>query len=209
MSPKKPRAGQVHGDVPERAFANVEHVGGQGEGLARGDALGQGYGVVCHFRRLGDVHEELPRGGVYPAVKIDVIQSYEKRPAPRYYVLCGPHFERGLGAFAGGYVIEQYGVVGVVGQYALGFAAVCKPDASCAYAAYVVYFDIHGKLPIPADGIGRYLAGGYEKLRLFGCLFGVGVLGLFAVCNRHEHGEALLLLLPQHVEVVRLQRDGI
>ena len=130
-----PCAGQIHGDVPERAFAYVEHVGGQGKGLARGDALGQGYGVVCHFRRLGDVHEALPRGGVYSAVKIDVLLCYENRPVPRYYVLGGAHFERGLGAFAGGYVIEQYGVVGIVGQYALGFAAVCKPDASCAYAA--------------------------------------------------------------------------
>ena len=37
---EKPRAGQIHGDVPERAFAYVEHVGGQGEGLACGDALG-------------------------------------------------------------------------------------------------------------------------------------------------------------------------
>ena len=130
------------------------------------------------FILLAKISDQSLGGGIMAPFYID--QGYTKTEIGTISKLYGVWIGI-LGAFAGGYVVEQYGVVGVVGQYALGFAAVCKPDASCAYAAYVVYFDIHGKLPVPADGIGRYLAGGYEQLRLFGGLLCVGILGLFAV----------------------------
>jgi len=105
----------------------------------------------------------------------------------------------------------MHGAVCLHGDYSRRLAAIGQADGASADGAYVVYCDGHGELLLAAHCAGVNRAFGYEQLRLFHLLLGhvVGVGRVFAVGYGNIHGERLLLLLPQHVEVIRLERDGV
>ena len=148
---------------------------------------------------------------IHPAVQVNIVQRDVKGLLPRKHILCGAQLEGNGLALSACDVREVHRAVCLHGYYARRLAAVGQADGAGADGAYVVYCDGHGELLLAAHCAGVNRAFGYEQLRLFHLLFGhvVGVGRVFAVGYGHIHGEGLLLLLPQHVEVIGFQRHGI
>ena len=105
----------------------------------------------------------------------------------------------------------MHGAVGLHGDDPRRLAAVGQAHGAGADCSNVVYGGVNGKLLLTAYSIRIYRAGGDKQLRLFHRLLGnvVGIGRVLAIGYGDMHRKALLFLLPQHIEVIRLQRHRI